>query len=210
MNICDGVKWSIEPITDCSWEAVQEMLPRVSEQRRAQALQYKHAFGQYACLKSYLMLQDLLREHYGIEGDLLFAYNEYGKPELDMGAASGAGCNQKPYFSISHCKQAIAVAVADIPVGIDIETLRHPSESLIEKTMNKHEQLLLAYSDTPDDLFTALWTAKEAVLKCKGTGITDELHDVLCEVSDGKFSIETSRPSPTTVCTICVSNEEGH
>ena len=64
MNICDCVKWSIAPITDCSWEAVQAMLPMVSEQRREQALQYKHAFGQYACLKSYLLLQDLLREHY--------------------------------------------------------------------------------------------------------------------------------------------------
>ncbi len=187
------------------------MLPRVSEQRRAQALQYKHAFGQYACLKSYLMLQDLLREHYGIEGDLLFAYNEHGKPMLKevLSADGGSGAQDvsKIHFSISHCKEAIAVAVADRPVGIDVETLRKPSAALIEKTMNKHEQLLLAYSDTPDDLFTSLWTAKEAVLKCKGTGITDELHDVLGEVVDGKFTIETSRPSPTTVYTICVSNE---
>lgn len=209
MNICDCVKWSVIQIKDCSWDAVQAMLPLVSEQRREQALQYKHAFGQYACLKSYLLLQDLLREHHGIEGDLLFTYNEYGKPDLDTNTTNRVGCNLMPHFSISHCRQAIAVAVADIPVGIDIETLRHPSESLIEKTMNKHERLLITYSETPDDLFTALWTAKEAVLKCKGTGITDELHEVLCEVSDGKFSIETSRPSPTTVCTICVSNEEG-
>ena len=177
------------------------MLPRVSEQRRTQALQYKHAFGQYACLKSYLMLQDLLREHYGIEGNLLFTYNEYGKPELDLRAANEAGCTPKPYFSISHCKQAIAVAVADTPIGIDIETLRHPSESLIEKTMNEQEQEQIAAADSMDEMFTALWTRKEAVLKYLGTGIVDDLHNVLSNTNN--FSISTFRASPTTLCSIC-------
>ena len=186
-----------------SSEAVQEMLPRVSEQRRAQALQYKHAFGQYACLKSYLMLQDLLRAHNGIEGDLLFAYNEYGKPELDINAMNRGGTESKPYFSISHCKQTIAVAVADIPVGIDIETLRHPSESLIEKTMNEQEQKQIAAAESPDEMFTALWTRKEAVLKCKGTGIIDDLHSVLTPTEIGEnYQIETV--NDRQIYSICV------
>lgn len=206
MNICDGVKWSIEPITDCSWEAVQEMLPQVSEQRRAQALLFKHAFGQYACLKSYLMLQNLLREHYGIEGDLLFTYNEYGKPELDIIATNRVGGGLKPYFSISHCKQAIAVAVADTPVGIDIETLRHPSCSLIEKTMNEQEQKQIAAAESPDNIFTALWTRKEAVLKYKGTGIIDNLNNVLSYTH--QCHITTFQPSPTIFCSICVNCKE--
>ena len=95
MNICDCVKWSVIQIKDCSWDAVQAMFPLVSEQRREQALQYKHAFGQYACLKSYLLLQDLLREHYGIKGDLIFSYNEHGKPMLKEVS--------NIHFSISHC-----------------------------------------------------------------------------------------------------------
>ena len=177
------------------------MLPQVSEQRRAQALQYKHAFGQYACLKSYLMLQDLLREHYGIEGDLLFTYNEYGKPELNINDANVVGSELKPYFSISHCKQAIAVAVADTPIGIDIETLRHPSESLIEKTMNEQERYQIAAAESPEKMFTALWTRKEAVLKYLGTGIVDDLHNVLSNTNN--FSISTFRASPTTLCSIC-------
>ena len=199
MNICDGVKWSIEPITDCSWEAVQEMLPRVSEQRRAQALLFKHAFGQYACLKSYLILQDLLREHYGIEGDLVFSYNEHGKPMLKEVS--------NIHFSISHCKEAIAVAVADRPVGIDVETLRMPSEALAEKVMDKGEKLRFDISDTPEDFFTAIWTAKEAVMKCRGTGIVmEELPEILYKVRD-EMIIETTRPYPNIVCTLCVSNK---
>lgn len=199
MNICDCVKWSVIQIKDCSWDAVQAMLPMVSEQRREQALQYKHAFGQYACLKSYLMLQDLLREHYGIEGDLVFSYNEHGKPMLKEVS--------NIHFSISHCKEAIAVAVADRPVGIDVETLRMPSEALAEKVMDKGEKLRFDISDTPEDFFTALWTAKEAVMKCRGTGIVmEELPEILYKVRD-EMIIETTRPYPNIVCTLCVSNK---
>ena len=199
MNICDCVKWSVIQIKDCSWDAVQAMLPLVSEQRREQALQYKHAFGQYACLKSYLILQDLLREHYGIEGDLVFSYNEHGKPMLKEVS--------NIHFSISHCKEAIAVAVADRPVGIDVETLRMPSEALVEKVMDEGEKLRFDISDTPEDFFTALWTAKEAVMKCRGTGIVmEELPEILYKVRD-EMIIETTRPYPNIVCTLCVSNK---
>ena len=199
MNIYDCVKWSIVPIEDCTWDSVQAMLPMVSEQRREQALQYKHAFGQYACLKSYLILQDLLREHYGIEGDLVFSYNEHGKPMLKEVS--------NIHFSISHCKEAIAVAVADRPVGIDVETLRMPSEALAEKVMDKGEKLRFDISDTPEDFFTALWTAKEAVMKCRGTGIVmEELPEILYKVRD-EMIIETTRPYPNIVCTLCVSNK---
>ena len=199
MNICDCVKWSVIQIKDCSWDAVQAMFPLVSEQRREQALQYKHAFGQYACLKSYLMLQDLLREHYGIEGDLVFSYNEHEKPMLKEVS--------NIHFSISHCKEAIAVAVADRPVGIDVETLRMPSEALAERVMDEGEKLRFDISDTPEDFFTALWTAKEAVMKCRGTGIViEELPGILYGIED-EMIIETTRPYPNIVCTLCVSNK---
>ena len=199
MNICDCVKWSVIQIKDCSWDAVQAMLPLVSEQRREQALQFKHAFGQYACLKSYLILQDLLREHYGIEGDLVFSYNEHGKPMLKEVS--------NIHFSISHCKEAIAVAVADRPVGIDVETLRMPSEALAERVMDEGEKLRFDISDTPEDFFTALWTAKEAVMKCRGTGIVmEELPEILYKVRD-EMILETTRPYPNIVCTLCVSNK---
>ena len=159
-----------DDMTQCTPAEVARMLPRVSSQRRAQALRYKHVFGQFACLKSYLLLQQLLYDAYGITGDLAFAYNAYGKPALLSSPIS---------FSISHCKRAIAVAVSEYPIGLDIETLRHPSSSLIEKTMNAAECQQIAQSPNPDAAFTALWTQKEAVLKWRGTGIVDNLYTVL-------------------------------
>ena len=57
---------------------VQRMLPLVDEQRRTEALRYKFLFGQYTCLKSWLMLKETL-EPLGIN-DLSMSFNEHGKP----------------------------------------------------------------------------------------------------------------------------------
>ena len=185
----------------CTDEAVREMLPLVSEQRRQQALRYQHTFGQFCCLKSYLMLLELLAAVYP-ELDKAkpeFGYTEKGKPFL----------LDRPdiHFSISHTKNAILLAISDAPIGVDIEAFRSPSAALIARTMNATEQAAIAAtaasaasaasaatleppgtayspgtpqaSGTPEALFSAIWTRKEAVLKLRGTGIEGDLREVL-------------------------------
>ena len=141
---------------ECTDEAVQAMLPQVSSQRRELALRYRHLFGRFCCLKSWLMLSAM---HIG---EMEFLYNEHGKPYIEGG----------PFFSISHCKEAIAVALDDQPIGIDIESIRRFDPELVTRTMNDSEQALIAASDHPERAFTRLWTQKEAILKMQGTGIT--------------------------------------
>ena len=51
---------------ECTEAEVERMLPLVSARRREQALKYKHTFGQYCCLKSWLMLYELMDE--GMKG----------------------------------------------------------------------------------------------------------------------------------------------
>lgn len=149
------------------------MLPLVSAQRREQALKYKHTFGQFCCLKSWLMLfDDVEMSRYQ---DLEWKYNEHGKPYLEGG----------PYFSISHCKAGIAVAIDDAPIGIDIETIRHANEDLIERTMNEQERVGM-----DDRTFTRLWTQKEAIVKAEGTGIYsfEQLQTIL---DNGHWTLDT-------------------
>ena len=140
------------------------MMPLVSAQRREQAMRYKHTFGQFCCLKSWLMLKDLIGE----VGE--WQYNEHGKPFIHHTLYT-------IHFSISHCKAGIAVAVDDQPIGIDIEAIRHADEDLIARTMNTEERL--AIKDDRD--FIRLWTQKEAVVKMQGTGIEsfEQLQNVL-------------------------------
>ena len=154
---------------ECTETEVNRMLPLVSDQRREQALRYKHTMGQFCCLKSWVMLRDILKtptkprqnpDKTPIEWQKM-EYNEQGKPFLPDG----------PFFSISHCKAGIAVAVDEQPIGIDIESIRHAEEDLIERTMNEEEQRMIRSAAQPDRMFTRLWTQKEAVVKAEGTGI---------------------------------------
>ena len=122
-------------MSECSEQEVARLLPLVSEQRREQALCYKHTFGQYCCLKAYVMLCELLAEwgrihqHTAIEQPI-FLYNEHGAPRIENG----------PHISLSHCKNGIAVAVSNEQIGIDIEVVRPLKEELVRKTMNLDEQ----------------------------------------------------------------------
>ena len=84
-------------------------------------------------------------------------------------------------------QNGIAVAVSDQPIGIDIESFRQVSDSLIRYTMNEEERRIIAESDDPVRTFTEYWTKKEAVFKLRGTGITKGLHELL----NGDEQVET-------------------
>ncbi len=175
---------------ECTEAEVNRMVPLVSDQRREQTLRYKHTMGQFCCLKSWVLLRDLLKttakplqnhRQTPIEWQKM-EYNEHGKPFLPDG----------PFFSISHCKAGIAVAVDEQPIGIDIESIRHADEDLIERTMNEEEQRLIRSAAQPDRMFTRLWTQKEAVVKAEGTGICsfEQLQTLLPE--NKTYRLETT------------------
>ena len=199
-----------DDMTQCSEQTVARLLPLVSAQRREQALRYQHTFGQFCCLQSYLMLCELLLEWgrihstpytlhstpYTLHPTPTFLYNDYGAPYIEGG----------PYFSISHCKTAIAVAVSENPIGIDIEAIRTFKPELMRKTMSPAEQQRITSSATPDQEFIRLWTQKEALLKLQGTGIISDLHHVLDHTLDLSWT-EISHLSSDYICTICSMNK---
>lgn len=162
-----------ENMEQCTEDEVQKMLPLVSEQRRQEALRFKHLFGQYTCLKSYTILHQLLVEHGLITSDCLpeFERNAHGKPELKDVAGV--------YFNLSHTKLAIAVVIGDRPVGVDVEGFKQPKQSLLEYTMNAQEVLRVQQAEHPDQEFATLWTQKEALFKYTGTGINSTIKELL-------------------------------
>ena len=167
-----------DDMTQVTETEVQRMLPLVDEQRRKEALRYKHLFGQFSCLKSWLMLKELLKP-LGIN-NLEMSRNEHGKPFLAH--------HPNMHFNLSHCKNGIAVVVDFSPVGIDIESFRKGNLALVKKTMNPAEADWIRSSADPIEAFTQYWTKKEAVVKLRGTGLIDDLHSIL----DGEgYRLET-------------------
>lgn len=171
-------------MAQCTEAEVSRLLDVVSPQRREQAMRIKHLAGRYACLKSYEILMELIdrfEDSKMNEGapahsqfsilNSPFSTNEHGKPFFpdfpDI------------HFNISHCKHAIAVVVDDKPVGIDVERFVNPSPSLLRYTMNDDEVAQVEQSEHPERTFAMLWTQKEALFKLYGTGITNDIRQLL-------------------------------
>lgn len=198
----------------CSEADIARILPMVSLQRREQALRFSHTFGRFTCLKGYeLLLQCISQAENASDeasrqlcsclhdwtGD--FVYNEHGKPFFQ--SRSTGGRIEGAEFSLSHCRNAIAVVIHNSPVGIDAESFREPSPPLLRRTMNAQEIADITNSDNPTREFTILWTRKEAVLKLNGTGLVDNLPDVLTNCAYTEKTILNEEKK--YVCTICKS-----
>ena len=150
---------------------LQAALKEISEQRREQALKFKHEQGQRLCVLAYLLLKQALREGYGITENPVFEYNEHGKPSI-VG-------HPEIFFNLSHCKEAAICVVSDQPVGVDVEGIREYKESLVNYTMNDEEIAQIKTAENPAAAFIRLWTMKEATTKLIGTGISNDMKTVI-------------------------------
>lgn len=189
-----------DDMSQCTDAEVERLLPLVSAQRREVALRYKFTFGRFTCLKSYVMLQQLVQEVLAEtderwlplqerlkEWNGNFVFNEHDKPFMQNALGERI---EGIDFSISHCKNAIAVVLSDRPVGVDVESFRHAENALLRRTMNPEEQEEVRTAADPAEAFTRFWTRKEAVLKLRGTGLVDNLHEVLTNIED--IQLETT------------------
>ena len=157
-----------DDIEHFDWQAA---LPLLSEQRREQCLKFKHEQGRKTCAAVYLLLCEGLRKEYGITELPVFEYGEHGKPSI-VG-------HPEIFFNMSHCREAAICVLSDVPVGVDVESIRSYSESLARYTMSDAEMELIEKAERPDVEFIRLWTLKEAVLKRSGEGIRNDMKHVL-------------------------------
>lgn len=99
--------------------------------------------------------------------DLAVSNDEDGRPRLTLPAGAPAPV---PSFSISHCAQggAAAVAAPGRRVGVDIETIVPRPAEVIAFVASPGE---LASGPSDPESQTRLWTGKEATLKMLGLGL---------------------------------------
>lgn len=149
---------------------LQQALTEVSAQRREKALSYKFEAGQRQSVAAYRLLQRALQEEYGITEPPELAFGEHGKPYL----------KEYPdiHFSLSHCRQAVACAVSDSPVGIDIESIRSYKPMLAAYVLSEADLQEVMQAERPDVEFIKRWTQKESFVKLTGQGISNIMKDL--------------------------------
>ncbi|MBO4664205.1 MAG: 4'-phosphopantetheinyl transferase superfamily protein [Bacteroidaceae bacterium] len=166
-----------------SIQKTEECIENLPLQRREKALKFRHELGRKQCVLAYLLLCNGLKSEYGITEMPDFEYGEHGKPSI-IG-------HPDIHFNLSHCKTAVACAISDTPIGIDIESIRDAKESVIRYAMNDAETQRIMESSNPALEFTKLWTIKESVLKLTGEGINDNMKSVLSPDNLRGITIET-------------------
>ncbi|AEG94153.1 phosphopantetheinyl transferases-like protein [Ramlibacter tataouinensis TTB310] len=134
-----------------------------AERERAARLRLqadRHAYVMAHALRRLVLGQALQTD----PAALVFAQDAHGRPHL-------AGAAGAPFFSLSHTREAVAFALANQPIGIDIES---------EKIVNFDFALLKSFVERPPTAsgeppgdFATCWTSMEAFWKAKGTGLVD-------------------------------------
>lgn len=105
----------------------------------------------------------LLNKYLGISCDEQIIRSEHGKPALRSG---------KFYFNLSHSGKYVALAIADVDIGVDIEQVMEVHWPTAGKVFTSGQRELLEHTPKPEQpqQFTRMWTEYEAGLKLTGTG----------------------------------------
>lgn len=117
----------------------------------------------------------------------------------------GYGIRDKPFlkhekadlhFNLSHAGDYILIAVAEQPLGVDIEYY-NPDYELREMMQLVFSDEEIVFAEQQADLkpvFYQLWTRKEALLKALSVGINDDLRAIPC--LEGRHFIRDIHSSP--------------
>ncbi len=98
----------------------------------------------------------LLLRRLGRADEVIYAPS--GKPEFADGSV---------YLSISHTRDWVAAAVADCPVGLDVERWGKRALRVAGRFLSAEERRLLS-PDSAEEIATLLWSAKESLFKVSG------------------------------------------
>ena len=152
-------------------EITMEHMPLISPERAKKASRYRFPADKKRCIAGGLLLRRFL-------GDNAIFTDEFGKPRAESGVC----------FNLSHSGDWVMLAVGEKEIGCDIEQLRQTDALRMGRVVYTDAELeLLRGSRDRLGCFYALWTKKEALLKCMGKGFhraaksVDVCADRFCE-----------------------------
>lgn len=161
---------------------IAECLSWFPQERVDNILKINHIQGRREKVAAYVLLVEMMREGNLLQELPMVGYAENGKPFLQN--------YPDLHFNMSHCKKAVAVALHNAEVGIDVECRRAVSQALMERVCSVGEQEIIRMAADPELEFIRLWTRKEALLKYMGVGIREDLRNVISYYIDYKIITE--------------------
>ena len=156
---CDG-------ITSMSDEQFKAFFERMPISRQKKAMRYVRVEDRKLCVAAFALLDYALGLGGYRIGEYRFCEGETGKPYLE---------NFPLEFSLSHTSDAVACVVSKCEIGVDVQKKISRYEDVMKRVCCENEIRFVSDSDNPSVDFTKIWTLKESYVKCKGTGISDNL-----------------------------------
>lgn len=163
------VTWSLDADSD----TVSRLRGALSEEEHGRAAAFTRDDARRRFVVARGRLRQWLAGHTGaLPAELRFAYGPNGKPEL-----AGAALR----FNLAHSGESALCAVAEQPIGVDLEQLRpRPSAAaLAERWFHSEEVERMRTAEDPLAEFYRTWTRKEAALKLVGVGVGESLPKLL-------------------------------
>ena len=160
--------WRLEPEPLVDLSGYSDLLSG-DEQQRAARFRFPHLTRNFIVDHGRMRL--ILGAYAGVAPrDLIFTFNEFGKPEL-------ADVSASLRFNLSHTNGLSLLALClDSPVGIDVEAVRPMNDwsDIAQSHFSQSEIAALQETAEADrqNAFFRCWTRKEAFLKAHGRGLS--------------------------------------
>lgn len=161
-----GVHLLVFGIGDNSRLSLEDAAAVLRDEEKERAVRFHFEADRERWVRSRALLKLVLADKWGQTNarELEFALGEFGKPALVSGG---------PHFNLSHSGDFAAVAISSVPVGVDVECGKTlPLEELAAFAFRPEEGAAILAHAEPQRHFLELWTAKEAVMKCTGQGMS--------------------------------------
>lgn len=186
------LRYEVKDIYEFSEEELKRCFYAMSELRKSKIITFKDDSLKRRTLAAECLARTLLAEESGMPPDYFeILPNKNGK--LYISNYDGL------YFNLSHSGDFVAVAVAKVEVGVDLEVIRPILPKIAKKICNENElQYIFGHMPCENEFnkecdgeiavrFFEIWTAKEAYIKCTGEGIRNPINLKAVDTSFAKF-----------------------
>lgn len=122
--------------------------------------EYKQQQNKLNVFCEYVLLKQLLNSVNQNLDTQIITTTPQGKPKFE---------NSSLYFSISHSKNIVAVAIANKPIGLDVQATTNANLKISQRYFTPKVHATITNSRNADWLFTKNWAQYESQLKLFGS-----------------------------------------